>query len=95
MINAYRSDTIREQHRDEYDNDRRASKALADCIKCPPCSTEYSFFFVAEQHSPELVRTWAQTVAKYEHPEHTRTCIRVPENRDEADKQFGYDVVRS
>ena len=73
MITAYRSDTIRNQHRDEYDSDLKAG-GLAECIKCPHCSTEYSFIVPPEQL--EFIRKKAIENAGHEHPQH-ETFIRV------------------
>jgi hypothetical protein len=80
MITAYRSGTIRNQHRDEYDNDLKAG-GLADCIKCPhrDCSTEYNFI-VPNLKLLEFVRNKAIENAGYEHPQHSETSILVPES---------------
>jgi hypothetical protein len=78
MITAYRSDTIRNQHRDEYDNDLKAG-GFADRIKCPRCPIEYSFI-VPSTHvaSSEFVRDKVIECVKHECPKHSETCILVP-----------------
>jgi hypothetical protein len=79
MITAYRSDAIRNRHRDEYDNALKAG-GLADSIKCPHCSTEYSFI-VPGTHWEQLslIRSKVKEIAGYEHPGHSETSIHVPD----------------
>jgi hypothetical protein len=80
MITAYRSDTIRNQHRDDYDNDLRAG-GLADGIKCPHCSIEYSFIVpTARLKEMESIRSKAVQTAGHEHPQHFEASILVPES---------------
>ena len=90
MITAYRSDTIRKRHSNEYDNDRSALGGLADCVVCSRCLTAYSFFFLTERHTPEAIRKWARTIIESGHPSHIETFIRIPENpKDGGAQGFG------
>ena len=100
MITAYRSDIIRAQHSEEYDRDRAVLGSLADTITCPNCQVSYSLFFHAlafdraalcanghtetRKHDPALIRQWGERIAQFEHPGHSSTCIRIPEDQGEA-----------
>ena len=59
------------QHRDEYDNALKAG-GLTDSVKCPHCSTEYSFI-VPGTHWEQLslIRSKVKEIAGYEHPGHS------------------------
>ncbi len=84
MITAYRSDTIRNGHRAEYESYLGVPRTIADTVECPRCSTSYSFFYDMDKHDPAFLRNGAREILKLAHPDHSETLIRLPENQEEA-----------